>query len=199
MNLDIKTPLKQIDCVLHFMASDEYVEDANGRMHSPKFIEYHHIYQGLSYKYPELWDVSLFSIFDPIMKKLQKDGRIEFYESDAHDGTTNKVKYYFITFEGKIFSLNGGYLGEYNRQNEKNIRLENVEHAQREDERRMRNLTRVLAVFAGVMALFELMKLVIDKDKTYAAHCMEIVTVFLVFLVGVGTGLLLYIGLSEMH
>ena len=30
------TPLKQIDCVLHFMASDKWGKDANGIDRSPK-------------------------------------------------------------------------------------------------------------------------------------------------------------------
>ena len=93
----------------------------------------------------------------------------------------------------------GGYAGELDRKNAENTRLENVERNQRDNEVRMRNLTRVLAVFAGLMALFELMKMVIDKNEDYVAHCMEIVTISLVFSIGIGTGLLLYKGISEIY
>lgn len=109
-------------------------------------------------------------------------------------------KKYSINFKGKFFSRNmGGYAGELDRKNAENTRLENVERNQRDNEVRMRNLTRVLAVFAGLMALFELMKMVIDKNEDYVAHCMEIVTISLVFSIGIGTGLLLYKGISEIY
>ena len=196
MTIDKTTPLKQIDCVLHFMANDRWEKDANGIDRSPKQIQYHHIYQCTA-RNPVCDGIDFLSIFDQIIDKLHKDGHIHFLEVIIDQNTKSINRLYHITFEGILFSLNGGYLGQYNRQNEEKNRIENIEKAQRDDERKMRYLTKILAFFAGIMAFFELMKMLIDKEKNYAAHCMELVTVLLLFLVGMGAGIFLYKVLSK--
>lgn len=107
--------------------------------------------------------------------------------------------YFFATFEGMLWEESGGFTGEIARNAAENIRLRNLENAQSENDKRTLNLTRILATFSAVMALFELIKMFVDKDEDYAIHSMTIVTTALIFVLGAATGLFLYLSLSSAN
>lgn len=90
-----------------------------------------------------------FGEINSILIKLQKDGYVHIQETAIGD-------FFMITFEGRVFNEQGGYV---EMQQEKN-RISLLEAAQRAANVRMVLLTRIVAIGTSVAALYYLLEMV---------------------------------------
>ena len=91
-----------------------------------------------------------------ILKKHLKDGYIDYLENVPQQFTPEwqeilSQHHYYKTFEGGIFSMEGGYEGNADRRNAESIRLDALETYQRAQPRTLSRLTGWIA--GGTIAL----------------------------------------------
>jgi hypothetical protein len=110
-------------------------------------------------KYLEQYFFELYLILD----KLIDDGYAKKHLINRVDLNTNETKknvvHYEITLSGKSFLHKGGYVGDAERINAENIRLEKIERNQRRNQNWMTLLTAAFAFGTLVSAFYYLIEI----------------------------------------
>lgn len=173
-----KYAIKEIDAVLDFFAAYEFETVEGKRIHT-RYVEFHVPYQALGEKY-DYCNTLMFQLDYPlIISKLIEDGYISIF--DAPDGDMHPMKKkYIITFKGKLFAAQGGYGGEINRFNEKELEIKRIAKQSESNDRRNVALTIILAVFSALSAVAAFLQ--IPKGNTNLT--IEMWTSFFLFSCG---------------
>ncbi|MBJ7880981.1 hypothetical protein [Gelidibacter salicanalis] len=100
------------------------------------------------------------------LEKLISDNYVVKITSETLTKDSTDIFTYELTWEGNFFLFQGGYMGEYYRENEEKQRLIKVEKEQltnaqkiEEQSKKMTSLTRVLVVLTAVASLYYLMEI----------------------------------------
>lgn len=91
-----------------------------------------------------------------ILNKLNKDAMLESFEFKEQFGQKNK---YRITFEGRIFSQNGGYQKKYLDESSQNTQATALQKEQKDFRRNTILLTVILSVGTTIAAVYYLVEL----------------------------------------
>ncbi len=104
-----------------------------------------------------------------ILNKLAKDGYVDFIEKNEiasiryHTDGENIVRYYSISYEGRVFlDLVGGYVKQAGLNLSESIRLDKLENDQRESRNQLNFLTKLIAAGTLVAAVYYLYFLIRD-------------------------------------
>jgi len=148
------SPIEMLDKVLHWFAADfNDIKPATATIRQR--ITEDDAFRQIFKDHAELQSGEFIAYSDIIFIKLVKDDYVslEYLKEPRVHGEFWKTKVYTITFEGKIFSKEGGYQGKINRLNAENTRLEKLEKAQRDYRRAQIWLTILVAVGTLIPAI----------------------------------------------
>ena len=154
------------------------------------------LYRDFKDTYPPIKPVEDIKIRNGALHKLIKDGYIQPLDGSVTDEETGekdvKEEGYRISYEGMMYVSDGGYKQEFILRDTENTRLGNLENHQMRHQSYMTWLTLTLASFALVMAALEVIKMVIDRDKNYAAKGLEVFVSLTVFSFGIIAGAIIF-------
>jgi len=167
----VEFALRSIDAVLEFFASYEYTT-AEGKRIITTDVRPEIPFMVLRAKYDYCGTLGFEYDYKLILEKLIKDGYVTFKYKDELKEDWNKL--YIITFEGKIFWLQGGYGGIIKRnglleKNQKELQINQTALGaeQTRIQESLRTWTKGLVVVGAIALFLSLIALVWDVLKYF--------------------------------
>lgn len=162
------TAIKWIDSVLDYLSAPVEGESIENSIYT-RYSDENLIWQHLILIFPEMNVEAFRATLPRILDKLDKDGYVQRKEI-PFEGVRKTG--YVATFEGELFSQNGGYRAKLDASNAENIRTDRLEVAQQKYQKSTVILTAILAI--GVIPPFlwycrELTKLLAGEDALSCA------------------------------